>query len=228
MDELGSTHECPFPTDETTLYVAYFSSAEWNCFLALGWDLPVRVLDLWSEFVCATNGRTLNVRKNLLGCLAYFGLGAISAVEKDEMRNLAMTGGPYTNTEMESLLDYCQTDVDALVRLLPVFLPRIDVPRALLRGRYMVAVAKMEHHGIPVDVETLGLLRRQWGSIRHSLIEAVDREYHVYDGTSFKQDRFEAYLQRSGIHWPRNESGVPQLDDTTFRQRPLSTRRSRC
>ncbi len=32
---------------------------------------------------------------------------------------------------------YCASDVDALARLLPAMLPRIDRQRALLRGRYM-------------------------------------------------------------------------------------------
>ena len=38
----------PFPTDETTLFGAYFASAEIGCFLALGWAVPRRILDLWT------------------------------------------------------------------------------------------------------------------------------------------------------------------------------------
>ena len=55
----------------------------------------------------------------------------------------AIRGGPYTEAEQLALLDYCQTDVDELAELLTAMLTRIDLPRALLRGRYMQAVARM-------------------------------------------------------------------------------------
>ena len=46
-----------------------------------------------------------------------------------------------------------------LERLLPAMLPRIDLPRALLRGRFMKAAAAIEWNGIPIDIATLDLLR---------------------------------------------------------------------
>ena len=48
--------EPPFPIDDDTLFVAYFASAELGCFLELGWPLPTRILDLYTEFRNATNG----------------------------------------------------------------------------------------------------------------------------------------------------------------------------
>ena len=46
-------------------------------------------------------------------------------------------------------------------------LPRIDLPRALLRGRYMAAAAAMEYAGVPIDVETLAAAARQhWTDIQ--------------------------------------------------------------
>ena len=44
----------------------------------------------------------------------------------------------------------------ALERLLPAMLPKIDLPRALLRGRYMYAAARMEWNGVPIDTMRLG------------------------------------------------------------------------
>ena len=47
------------------------------------------------------------------------------------MRELAMRGGPFTADERAALLDYCETDVEALARLFPKMLPHIDLaPRA--------------------------------------------------------------------------------------------------
>ena len=56
------------------------------------------------------------------------------------MRQLALRGGPWTSEESAALLDYCQTDVDSLKRLLPKMLPSIDLPRALLRVSSLIYI----------------------------------------------------------------------------------------
>jgi DNA polymerase I len=53
-DALGSTP--PFDVGPDSLFVAYFASAELGCFLTLGWPIPVRILDLFTEFRNLTNG----------------------------------------------------------------------------------------------------------------------------------------------------------------------------
>jgi hypothetical protein len=154
----------------------------------------------------------------LLGALACFGLDAISAADKEQMRQLAMRGGPYTDAERLALLDYCQSDVDALARLLPAMLPHVDLPRALLRGRYMAAAARVEWAGVPIDTVTLARLRERWDWLRDRLIAAVDADYGVFDGRTFKVDRWADYLAHQGIPWPRLDSGALALDEDTFRE----------
>src|SRR5262249_22328889 len=117
---------------------------------------------------------------SLLGALACFGLDGLDATEKQGMRELAMRGGPYTDQEQAALLDYCASDVDALGRLLPAMLPGIDLPRALLRGRYMAAAARMEWTGVPIDADGLARLLQRWEWIKGRLIAAVDREYGAF------------------------------------------------
>jgi hypothetical protein len=46
----------PYPTGPDALFVAYYASAEIGCHLALGWPVPERVLDLFTEFRNHTNG----------------------------------------------------------------------------------------------------------------------------------------------------------------------------
>src|SRR6185369_9250261 len=46
-DEFGTAP--PYPIDEDALIVAYYVSAEISCHLALGWPVPARVLDLFTE-----------------------------------------------------------------------------------------------------------------------------------------------------------------------------------
>jgi hypothetical protein len=207
----------PYATDADSLFVAYYASAELGCHRVLGWPTPLRVLDLFTEFRDLTNGLETPFGNSLLGALAYFGFDAMSVIEKKGMRDLAIRGGPFTNEERMALLDYCEEDVAGLARLLPAMLSRIDLPRALLRGRYMAAAAAMEHNGTPIDMSTLQLARWHWADIKDDLIAAIDH-YGVYDGRIFKVGRFEALLARLGIRWPRLESGRLDLDDDTFRQ----------
>jgi DNA polymerase-1 len=215
-DQFGSSP--PYEVDDSALFVAYYASAEIGCHLALGWPKPARILDLFTEFRCITNGLSVPAGNGLLGALAAFGLDSIGSVEKDEMRDLVLRGGPWTNEEREAIIAYCEGDVAALGRLLSAMVERIDLPRALLRGRYMAAAAAMEHAGVPVDMPTLHRLRESWTAIQDELIADIDRDYGVFEGRTFKADRFAGWLQRSGVPWPRLESGRLDLSDSAFRQ----------
>jgi len=148
-DEFGPSP--PYSTGSDTLFVAYYASAEIGCHLALGWPVPERTLDLFTEFRNASNGLPTPSGSGLIGALVYHGLDAIGADKKHEMRELVLRGGPWTPGERTDILDYCESDVDALARLVPVMLPGIDLPRALLRGRYMAAAARIERAGVPID-----------------------------------------------------------------------------
>ena len=96
------------------------------------------------------------------------------------MRDLALRPGPHSEAEQAALLDYCETDVVALAKLLPAMAPKIDLPRALLRGRYMAAVASMEWNGVPIDVATLRALQGHWDALKGELVEQIDPDYGVY------------------------------------------------
>ena len=207
----------PFRIDERVLFVSYAAPAEFSVFHALGWPAPARILDLFVEFRAMTNGLKTPSGAGLLGALVYHGLPAMEGTEKTAMRDLAIRGGPFTADERQALLDYCAEDVYALERLLPRMLPRIDLPRTLLRGRYGWAVASMEHRGIPIDVPMFEHLRARWQEIRTALVAEVDARYGVFDGTTFKRDKFAAWLVANNIPWPRLVSGHLQMEDDTFR-----------
>jgi DNA polymerase-1 len=211
----------PFPVDSSSLFIAYAAAAELSCFLELGWPMPARILDLWVEFLAATNGRARPHGHGLLAALAWHGIPAITSEEKTAGRALALQGA-WTASERAALLDYCQTDVDPLGPLLQRMLPAIrgrpaGLGQALLRGRYTAAVARMEHAGVPLDTIMLGRLRRQWHPIQRDLIAAVDKDYGVYDAATFKAARFEVWLAGQGISWPRTDTGRLQLDRDTFK-----------
>jgi hypothetical protein len=80
----------------------------------------------------------------------------------------------------------------------------------------MAAVARMEHRGVPIDVETFGCLRDRWETIKAEIVRADDR-FGLFEGASFREDRFNVYLTERGQWWPRFQSGRPILDDDTFK-----------
>jgi len=217
QDGLATLREPPFRLDDRALFVSYAAPAEFSVFHALGWPAPARVLDLFVEFRALTNGLNTVSGAGLLGALVHHGLPAMDGVEKTAMRDLAIRGGPFTADERQALLDYCAEDVYALERLLPRMLPRIDLPRALLRGRYGWAVASMEHRGIPIDVPMFEHLRVRWQEIQAALVVEVDARYGVFEGTTFKREKFADWLITNNIPWPRLVSGQLDLKDDTFR-----------
>jgi hypothetical protein len=215
-DELRSRRRAPFGVEPSQVCVAYSSPAELRCFLELGWPLPSTILDLYVEFRWLSNGRRVPAGYGLVGALTAFGLDSLDAAEKEDMRALALRGFPYTADERRSLLDYCASDVYALLWLLPAMEPYLDFPRAFLRGRYMRAVARMMQTGVPVDRDLLAYLRHRWEPIKANLIAAVDGPYGVYDRSSFRAARWLGWCQTHGVPWPRLQSGAPKLDRETF------------
>ena len=207
----------PYPVGEDALFIAYYASAELGCHLSLGWPMPYNIVDLYIEFRNHTNGVPTCAGDGLLGALAHFGLDTIRAEQKEEMRNLVLRGGPWSPPEKLEILNYCESDVIALERLWRRMEALIDVPRALFRGRYAIAAARMEHNGVPVDTEALGKLRANWPDIKQRLITEIDADYGVFDGTTFKRDRWERWLGDNNIPWPRLPSGALDLKDETFK-----------
>ena len=218
QDELGGVKKAPFPTDSSSLILAYYASAEIGCFIALGWQIPVNVLDLYTEFRCCTNGIPPKHGNGLLGAMIHFGIPCIHSDEKSAMRDLILSRGPWSKTERNDILDYCQSDVMALEKLLAVMEPHIDMPRALFRGEYMAAAAKMESTGIRLDLTILEKIKDRWESIQDELIASFDKNFNVYEGRTFKTVRWENYLANAGIPWLRLPSGALDMSDDAFRE----------
>ena len=216
--QLQQMRTAPFPVNKNALWVAYYASAELDCFDVLGWTHPVNVLDLFVEFRWLTNGLRLLHGNSLLGALLYFGLPTIAGEQKDAMRDLVLKGGPWDPQQQLDILNYCESDVVSLDSLLKAMHTQIDWPRALQRGRYMKAVSRMQMNGVPIDLNTLDKLQVYWDAIQDQLIAAVDSNYGVFDGRTFKSDRWADFLKANGIPWPYLVSGRLDLSDETFRE----------
>jgi hypothetical protein len=216
-DQLLTLRRSPFDTGEDALFVCFQAVAELSVMLELGWDLPRHVLDLYAEHRVQTNGTNPVFGNGLLGALTLHGLSHIDAGEKKEMRDLIIGRSSWTSSETQSILDYCRTDAKALIALLSVMAPSIQLPQALLRGRYGGAVARMEREGVPIDVPLYRAFQENWETLRPQLICEADTA-SVYEGESFRMLRFANYLVAIGIisGWPRTPTGLLATDDDTF------------
>ena len=184
--------------------------------------MPARVLDLAPEYKNFVNGRAgPEDKRGLLHALARYGLPSISKAEKDYWRDVVLRGPPWSEKERAGILDYCSSDVDGAAALLQHVLPAIDLPRALIRSEFVKVSTLMEWRGVPIDLEIFTHLRdkKTWDRIREALIPPIDAAYNIFEGRVFKHDKFEAYLARNKIPWPRLDSGKLDLQADTFRER---------
>jgi len=217
-DQLKACEQAPFDTGKDSLFVAYYSIAEFSCFLQLGWSLPENVIDLFVEFRNQTNGLTLPLGNSLLGALSYFGVDSMEALEKEQMRDLAIRGGPWTAEEKISLLKYCAKDVEALRKLIIRFSKKIHTLSALNRGRYMKAASVIECNGVPIDGEMFKKFSLNWSYLQENIIKEIDAEYGIFDGKTFKTDRWKKWLIEQKISWPELPSGTLDMREETFRE----------
>jgi hypothetical protein len=220
-DELLRSRRPPFGIGSHDLIVAYASNAEAACFLQLGWPLPQRVLDLYVEIIAAINGddgvMLPDKRPRLDEALELFGLPHEPAEYKDRMRDLILQHDTYTPEQRRQILDYNRKDVEATLALLPLLIPVLDLPRALHRGRYMMATARMEYEGLPVDRAALDRLLDNWTPLLRHYIRAGD-SFGLYDDIHFVERRFEELIRAKGWDWPQTPTGKPSKDAKTLGQ----------
>ena len=224
-DELLSSTRLPFDSGPDDVMVGFASNAELQCFLSLGLSFPTNVLDPYVENIVAINGNTAawpppdekdrKGRPGLLDALKLHGLPARSQEHKDRMRDMILKNKDYTPEQRREIQEYNKEDVDDTITLLGV-LPINSIDHALFRGRYMVAAARMERVGLPVDSGyLLDELVPNWDAIRLHYIQRDD-EFHLYDGVNFVEERLWDLIKAKGWDWPRTPTGRYQLKIATI------------
>ncbi len=207
--------KCHVSTGTDSLFVMFTAQAELMTMLVLWNAMPKRILDLDIEWRAANNEEyRLKEMKNeaksanrgddgelspmaLLGVCAIHGITTRSQQHKDEMRDLILRGGPWTDEETERILDYCAEDCYDTAALLAVFWPKIadvfygrsrmkidGLKAALHRGRAMTGFAWMRHVGIPIDAELTRRLTKHFDRIMDHLYEDVRKDFPVFNEDS--------------------------------------------
>ena len=211
------------------MFIAHGSNAEWLCHIVLGWPAPTYVLDTYAEARATLNGLD-DGKSGLLMVAARYGVPVISTAAKDYGRQIAMQGREYAEQHKAELLEYCGSDVDTNTELLLAMLPEIlarehGLAAALGRGFYMVALARVQHVGIPFDCDLFARLQRHWNTIKSRLIEEFDTgRTDCYVDGQFNRNRFSALLDSLGLltTWPKSPIiGWPTTEEEVFEDRSL-------
>jgi len=179
-----TTPQCPFSVDAGVLVVVYDGVLMAHCFRALGWSLPVNIVDIHIESRVATNGVikpddiSIDLMLNICGL------------------KHAAAGMPQLNT-----IKHIELLFDRLVQ------QSVCLERALYRASYTPVCTEIERVGIPIDVDLYNRLKQNLPSILNSIIADVDEQYHIYDGPHLNPDKFRQYLNKCGlpVHYDKYE-----------------------
>ena len=172
----------------------------------------MHVIDTATEFRHETNGkfedRTRSAKAGQLDMARYYRVPAMSQKTKEAGRQHGKER-PTTAHEWQQLLAYNAGDVRDLSNLFQAMLSQgaIHPARALLAGRYLKAVARIERTGVPIDIPTYDQIVAHHQEIVRRIIREIDKDYGIYDDKKFKLERFGAYLARVGIEWRRTATG---------------------
>lgn len=211
----------PLPVDATALWVCFSGVGDIGCFLELGWEMPARLVDLYPECRMRFYDSEEYVNPSLISACKQWDIPTMTSETKDAARDMIIHR-LFSDDDRDYLLTYCEEDVHLTGRLFRAMYPAMtaDVPTwqgCLLRGRYTIALARVEANGIPLDMKSLGLVLKHWETVKREIVQRIDTG-GVYDGTSFKEVRFAALLESLDIAWPRLETGNLNLDDDVFRK----------
>jgi hypothetical protein len=181
----------PYPTNERALLVCAIGEAIAGCHLILGWPLPRCIIDLQVEFRNKANGQLKPCGDGLAGALVWFGVSTAGAM-----------GG--SQTELDG-----HREVLALEQLFVALRNDLDLPRAVLRGRYLIAVGRIEANGIPIDDTKTNALKRHWRN--------VVREFGAASVSDAKPDALAIGADR------RHRAELRPFSSRTGRNQPSST-----
>jgi hypothetical protein len=233
----GEKHQCPIPLDISTLFIAYAAQAELMTFLQLGWDMPRRILDLFTEYRHLNNEfyrlQEMKAQKafGLLAAASHYGVHLESEAYKQEMRDLILRGHPYTAEKQQRILDYCEMDVRETSELAAAMWQEIpDLRAAVFRGSAARGFSWARTTGIPMDIDLLVRLNHYWQGVSAALATQVKEDFPIFrDGSAdISPKLLDDFLTRINLKqkWPYTRGSKkkgggakqqPKRDEKTLR-----------
>ena len=223
--ELAALDANPLPTGDDVLYVGFAISAEWESFIALGWEIPKQVIDLRYEYCRWSNGNgelekpPKGVgRTTLLWALRMLGISTTTdSAHKTQMRQLCIDNDVLPPSSKAAVMAYCLEDVRPLQPMLLKMLPTMGpTEQVLFRGRYAEIEAHCKRRGIPMDTETRNRLVEN--SKEYITKIAADCPVDIFlPSGQIGQRKFAAYLIPNEMPWPRTAGGLLAIDADTIK-----------
>ena len=209
-----------FPVPDYALVITFFASAELRFLREIGVGIPENIIDLYVEFRNHVNGID-NAPHKLIEVLEWYGLSYPDLeLGKDGTRDLILDNEVYSNEEKGLILEYCAVDTSVTLDLFQKMFSEghIDLQRALLRGRYCKAVAKIETRGVPANYSAFERLKKNCRELEHVFLNAND-SYGFYENGVLKRKRVLAYALEYDIPWPTTADGItPRINEDTLYQ----------
>lgn len=214
--EQNTKVNCPIDFNEEDLVVAHNFSAEASCFGVLNWDLPPNICCTMAEYRNLTNG--IKFKYSLLEVCNAFKISCIESDEKEEMRDLALRGWPYSKKEQKDLLQYCSTDVLVLGEMVGRLNPDA---RALIRGRYAAENGLMSVRGLPVDKGGINLLEQGKDELLLEKAKEINClcKMDIFCNGKLGVKTLEQFLLQIDEHWPSTEKNSLKRDNETLKSR---------
>lgn len=223
---------CPFKMDEKTVVLCFQAPAEWSYFLAMGWELPSNIIDIYAEYRLVVNGQfdwkgsrvgqgehknaDGRTKYGLLSACLQYGIKTRAGSEKKSMVARILEGAPFSGDDREAIMQYNRDDVEDTERLFAAMMAKNDIGnigQALQRGDATRGFAVRELNGLPIHAGLAMRLHTHWEKIRSGLAQRVEsrQHYDVFrfdpDGMAhFDQSKMSALVERLGMQtiWPKN------------------------
>lgn len=229
-DELPTSPPFSFGVD--TVYLMHFGEAELACFKVLGWGFPAFIFDSYT-IINQLRARPAkkqsgvkqlpapyNHGKSLVATLKSFGIYHAMTEDKDTMRALAMSdkrSSDFTVQERADLQQYCRTDIDPYLDLLPRILEAFERvnyqwARFLNFGKFTGICAQMTHHGIPVDLPLWRNIKKRWPEVKARYIAKNDPLNLLYSSGEINRTALANYLVTNDYRWPAKPTATGELD----------------
>jgi DNA polymerase I-like protein with 3'-5' exonuclease and polymerase domains len=192
------------------LFIAHGAQHEMKVLLRLGIPVP-------PNWFCTLAGWRLlknrpgkqNYKVRLTDCLHRIGQPHMAPAEKEKLRDdilhLRFADTPEGRRDVSA---YCLSDCDGAAALFLYLQPRVSAAWMAAHGHYLLAVARMELRGIPLDLLTYDAMQDAAAPMLKSLRDEVNKTWPVYDHEVFKTKQFFRWCRSERIDWPEERSGT--------------------
>jgi hypothetical protein len=192
-----------FQQHKGDLFVSHNAISEMKYLLRLGVPVPSKWFDTDNGWRWLKN-RPGHQHESLLHCLHAIGQPHLAPEVKGELRDaiLHLRFDQNSPDEWRRIITYCFSDCDAVAVLYAYLRSRVPAWWMELLAHYLLAISRMELRGVVLDLVAYDRLQDAAPSLLAALRKKVNHTHPVYDGGTFKNKEFFAWLERAGIEWP--------------------------